>query len=435
MATVVRQRLSERVKVYRRLALAKKKAARKDMSQALRRLAEFAERRARFDGNATYSELLGTHFQGVHSSWDDFDKLLLWYDQVFILLPEHQGPAEPYRRLMFKARTERLRAIKASTDSTPEHSDGLGLTVMRAADFARSLPSQRPLMASGSFEDILACLQRLSREIEDALQVIDRAAIKDDVELRNIPLLLMSAKQCIADMTSVETVELAALIGDAYRGVDTDILPLKRTLQFVESAVSGNLPAKTAEWLLREDYQSRLEMLSAWLSIAADCGSKLSALTQSIAALSGWQQWKSTHDDSWDSLKLVADDALSNPEELPRWNHFLRQQIKSREAGLDRLTGLAESRTIEPEELERGFRFVFYNTLARWIFSEYMDLTHMTGVTQETLQGQFAAADKEAIRLYSERVATLIDRRDVPYGNQGGPVGSRSRSRAERPEW
>src|SRR5271154_146151 len=48
----------------------------------------------------------------------------------------------------------------------------------------------------------------------------------------------------------------------------------------------------------------------------------------------------------------------------------------------------------------------------------------MTGVTQETLQSQFAAADKEAIRLYSERVAALIDRRDVPYGNQGGPVGT-----------
>src|SRR5262249_28597455 len=31
-------------------------------------------------------------------------------------------------------------------------------------------------------------------------------------------------------------------------------------------------------------------------------------------------------------------------------------------------------------------------------------------------------ADKEAIRLYSERVAALIDQRQVPYGNQSGPV-------------
>ena len=46
----------------------------------------------------------------------------------------------------------------------------------------------------------------------------------------------------------------------------------------------------------------------------------------------------------------------------------------------------------------------------------------MTGVTQEQLRRQFAAADKESIRLYSERVAALIDQRPVPYGNQSGPV-------------
>ena len=50
------------------------------------------------------------------------------------------------------------------------------------------------------------------------------------------------------------------------------------------------------------------------------------ALTQNIAALSGWQRWKSIHNGSWDSLKVLADDALANPEELPRWNHFLRQR-------------------------------------------------------------------------------------------------------------
>jgi len=426
-ATIVQQLFGKAyrhaAKVYRRIALAKKKAARRDMSRALRALAGYAERRAQFDSHATYQELLGTQFQGVHSAWDDFEKVLLWYEQIFIALPEHQPQAEPYRRLMFTARVERLRAIKASTDSAPEHPETLRLTVARAADFTRSVPSQRALMASGSFEDVLACLQLLNRELGEALQVIDRAAIRDDVALRNVPSILMSARQCIADMTSVGAgAELPALLGEAYRGVDTDILSIRQTLQFVESIVSGSLPATTAEWLLCEDYRSRFEQLRASLSTAASCGTRLNALTQSIAALSGWQRWKSIHNGSWDSLKAVADDALSNPEELPRWNHFLRQQIKSREAGLDKLTALAESRTLEPDELGRAFRFVFYNTLARWIFAEHMDLTQMTGVTQETLQGQFAAADKEAIRLYSERVAALIDRREVPYGNQGGPV-------------
>jgi len=113
---------------------------------------------------------------------------------------------------------------------------------------------------------------------------------------------------------------------------------------------------------------------------------------------------------------------LTHREELPRWNHFLRVQIEIRESGLNKLNALAESRTLEPRELGPAFHFVFHNTLARHIFSEHAELSRVTGVTQEQLRHQFAAADKEAIRLYSERVASLIDQRQVPYGNPSGPV-------------
>jgi hypothetical protein len=85
---------------------------------------------------------------------------------------------------------------------------------------------------------------------------------------------------------------------------------------------------------------------------------------------------------------------------------------------------MAENRTLEPHELGPAFHFVFYNTLARSVFAENDELSQVTGVTQEQLRRQFAAADKDSIRLYSERVAALIDKRAVPYGNQSGPVRS-----------
>jgi very-short-patch-repair endonuclease len=77
---------------------------------------------------------------------------------------------------------------------------------------------------------------------------------------------------------------------------------------------------------------------------------------------------------------------------------------------------------LEPHALGPAFHFVFYNTLARSVFREHAELSQVTGVTQQQIRHQFAASDKEAIRLYSERVASLIDRRQIPYGNQSGPV-------------
>jgi hypothetical protein len=121
-------------------------------------------------------------------------------------------------------------------------------------------------------------------------------------------------------------------------------------------------------------------------------------------------------------LQALAEQALANQQELPRWNHFVRLRIQSREGGLDKLTVLAEARALEPHELAPSFHFVFYNTLARSVFTEYAELSQVTSVTQELIRLQFAEADKEAIRLYSERVASLVDQRLVPYGNQSGTV-------------
>ena len=97
-------------------------------------------------------------------------------------------------------------------------------------------------------------------------------------------------------------------------------------------------------------------------------------------------------------MQSLAEHALTSREELPQWNHFLRLRIKSREDGFDKLTTLSDTRTLQPQELVPAYHFVFHNTLARSIFADNAELSQVTGVTQELVRQQFAAADKEAIR-------------------------------------
>ena len=84
-------------------------------------------------------------------------------------LPEHQADSEPFRQLVFTARTDRLKAIKAKLVSTEEHRASLDQIVSRVAEFTRSVPSQRSLIVSGSFDDILSRLHKLTRELSDVL--------------------------------------------------------------------------------------------------------------------------------------------------------------------------------------------------------------------------------------------------------------------------
>jgi len=88
---------SAAVKAYRRIVLDGEKAPRADMSRALRALAEYAQKRTQFDNNATHREMLGVHFQGVHSPWDDLQEVLVWYEQILVTLPDHQAHSEPFR--------------------------------------------------------------------------------------------------------------------------------------------------------------------------------------------------------------------------------------------------------------------------------------------------------------------------------------------------
>ena len=143
------------VKTYRRVILAGKKAPRAHMSRALRTVADYAQKRMQFDNHASYREMLGVHFQGMQTPWDDLNGVLVWYERIFVALPEHQAQSEPFRHLVFTARSDRLKAIKASLISTEEHRAALDQIVSRVADFTRSVPSQRSLMVSGSFDEIL----------------------------------------------------------------------------------------------------------------------------------------------------------------------------------------------------------------------------------------------------------------------------------------
>lgn len=411
------------VRVYRSITIGATKPQRHQMSRTLRSVADYIQSRASFENRDTYRQRLGMQFQGVNTQWDSLQQLLVWYEEVFVAFPEHRPEAEPLRRLMFDARTDRLKAIKASLTTAEEHQRVLAAAVSHIAEFARQVPPLCSLIGSGTFKESEESLERCTNELRDVIGILQRIAVRGDVTLRSIPNIVKAAGHCCAAMCANQgSSELSALLGSAYRGVHTDVVPVKHTVQIAEAVASGDLSPKTVHWLLCPDYRMHLEQLREWLQTVLKCGETIRAVTEELTATSGSPLWSSNADCPLSRLQVLAEVALANRDELTRWNHFIRLQTQSHERGLGRLTALADARSLEPHEIVSAFRFVFHNTLARSIFTEHTELSHATGITQELIRDQFAAADKEAIRLYSERVAALIDQRRVPPGNQSGPV-------------
>ena len=395
------------------------------MSQALKDLAAYYEKRSGFDNNEIHRARLGVHFTGMYSSWDELLHLAGWYEQVFISFPEHQPEAEPFRTLLFKARAERLKGIRLKLPTVAEHRSALEQLLLHVSEAERAFPKHDVLTAFGPVAEILTAIKQINNEMKDALQEIDHAAIAADISIQRLPALLDAGVECRrALLETQKATELAPLVGKTYHGIDTDIGPIKTTVQIAESIAAHSLPQKAVEWLLCPEYETRLGQLRSWLATIQTLGHQLARLADNLAQLSGCELWLDNTAGSPTALQALALRALDHQEDLPRWIHFLRLQAQSEETGLKKLTILADERIFEPQHLPAAFTLVFYNTLARSVFSQYPALSKVTGLTQEQIREQFAKEDKEIIRLHRKRAAAQIDRRSVPAGNQSGPVGT-----------
>lgn len=410
-------------RVYRSIATAQKKARRHYMATSLKTIGQYEEDRRNFEGGAAYRETMRSHFKGVDSAWDDLIRITAWCEEVVRTLPDHHAPSVPFRKLLFSAGPERLRSLRSELRNLTNHRDVLGTSSSAIAELGRALPGLSALAQSGSFLDLQSCIEKLAQDLSALVQAAEQVTLRDAVRLCDIDGILTVANECCDNETAIQARnEIPTLLGDSYRGAYTDVTTLRQTVQFVESITASKPPQKMVEWLLCTDYESHLMQLRKWLSTAHDCAGEFQSVANDLANITGASLWTENLGSPWQTIQQVAENSLSARENLSQWTHFLRLKIKSKEDGLQKLTALADTQELSPQELLPAYSFVFYNTLSRSVFAEHDELSQVTGVTQEQIRQQFAGADREAIRLYSQRVAAIIDRRPIPSGNQGGPV-------------
>jgi hypothetical protein len=404
-------------RTFRRLRRVPRKVSRQDMTRDMRALADHHEARTAFDEDEEYRRLLGAHFRGMETKWDEIQPLVCWYEEVFTLLPETDADTSAFRDVLLKSRTERLRAVNAGMAAHQKHRGAVEQVRTAAGAFGSNGATSRPV------RELRQGLTAANAHLEEALAALAMADLKPDVPVGSIDALLKAADSHRASLAYIESQDrVRAFLGGSFQGVDSDMGPVKAAVRFAESVDNGSIPKTATDWLLCDEHVSRLGQLRQWLNHAAGVGDDISRIRADIRALAASDGWHTDERESLETLATKAERALDNPEDLAQWLHFLRARADSTQAGLGKLTGLADGARIEPPHLLPAFQFVFYNTLARSAFAEHPDLFGFSGVTQDQVREQFAKADKQVIRLYRERVAAIVDQKQVPYGNQSGPV-------------
>ena len=408
-------------KTFKKFARDTRKPSRQQMTQDFRSLAEHHQARTEFDSDKQCRELLGGHFKGVETKWDDLQRLVSWYQDVFTLLPEVDENSVAFRDLLLKSRTERLKAVNAGLAAHPKNRvvvEQLRTTISQLPTApGASGPATRPIA------ELQTRLKAANSHLEEGIAALLMADLRPEVTVSSVAGLLKAANSHRAGLAHIESQEqIRNLLGDLYQGIDSDFGRVTAAVRFADSVVNKMIPTATAEWLLSEEYFSRLGQLRQWLSQTVRACDEISQIRADIRTLAASNDWHTDENEPLESVVQKAERALEQREELAQWLHFLRARGESTQAGLGKLTSLADGARIAPLHLLPAFRFIFHNTLARSLFAEHPDLFGFSGVTHEQIREQFAKADKQVIRLYRERVAAIVDRRQAPYGNQSGPV-------------
>ncbi|MGO8816108.1 MAG: DUF4011 domain-containing protein [Terriglobia bacterium] len=408
---------------YAKLATCRNKRHRREIARELRTLGEYLQKRTRFERESLYRSTFGSYFKGAETNWGEIQTIVGWYEQVFAGLPEHERSAEPFRTLLLRGRSDRLKAVRSSLVSQSKEREVLSgvQTVLQAVstNFPLAGSTSQPLSSA------LQNLQTVMVTIETIINGVSAAGYREDAPLSQIPMALSARDRYRLATSRVDAQGVPQkLLGSDFHGLRTELEPIEQADRFAQRIVESGAPPAAVNWILSENQSERLAQLRSWLAQAVSGLEELSKTVEAIRELSQSQTWLANGPaGSLDTCFQICTRSLESRDQLPQWVHFLRVRVQSKEEETSKLTALADARRMEADHLVPAFRFLFYDSLARGIFAERPALSGMAGLTTSETRKQFARLDRETIALYRQRVAAIIDHRYIPSGSQSGPVG------------
>jgi very-short-patch-repair endonuclease len=406
-------------RAFRRVSLHKRRCDRHEMAGNLRDLAEFHDQIHRFRERKEYQEVLGPHFEGIDTPWDQVLRLAGWYRLVQEALPNVQTGAARFRQALLCQRAQELKAVHEMLQKRAGDRTGFEAVIGEMSGQAGIQASQDLSTFAGQARDWLSAVCSI-------LETLAPLRLRKDVPIREIPALLDQFAQLQSKKTAVEQDQsLRALLGECFYGVETDTAPLRLTVRLASSLRQCEIPEPLKRWLFSDEFPTRLSNLDA--SLLKLDGAVQDLEKASTAAIDlgklNVDLWSPREAPLIDLSKRIQH-AVADAPALSAWMNLVRARDAAQQADLQNLIDLVEKGQIQPSQLPGAFGFVFYNSLLRRVLEEHPLLMRFNRLTHEEVRRAFAEADQESIKLYRQHVANLTDRRSVPWGNSTGPVGT-----------
>ena len=401
-------------RAYRLLARSITKVPPQTMMTDFERLADHLEATKQFADDPRLCSICGASFNGIHTDFAALEAVSAFAIRVRQEFPSTNQTRIAVRRVCLEADIDTIDVIIALT-SEPAFED---YVQMRTA----LLNSQDTdfIILVDQLESKLVILKELHSEAH-------ALGIADHVQPFELPQVLDTAEQLRQARTALEANQDARIIlGSHFTGLDTDLEPICRLLDFVRTVEEARLPEGIRQKIYVENYSAALAELKRChqrICAALDRASLARATVEQMAGfdLDRFLDGKAYSEKPLKELTDRINDCLANKDALPAWSDYILALNNAEAGGLGDLLQAFRREGRPFERLVDAFDRAFYRTLVRQIFNEYPALRSLNGLSQQQARERFQELDHELLELESKKLAAQLAQKVVEPGIGTGP--------------
>lgn len=418
------------LRTYRAMRRDSTTVAQDEVLEDLRELLRFADRRKRFEEDLNVIQVGGPFFRGIDTPFNQMVTLVEWREETVVCLRYAGRAGADLAVRLWATATEVLQQLKARRELVEwqQSLKDLHQTIVAALSF---VSPNRTVSASDNLGAVAEQLAAIAAELKSVHAALTRLQVPDALRLTDAENFLRIQGELLALLSHINSsAEIVSVLGEDFRGPETDLGKIIRSLEYYRRVADARLPIQLTEWLLSKPAQARLDFTHESAATIARSSSLVRAkwhVFQDATSIDR-DQWFGIglREDSVQLLQLLhrLQRALDAKTSLPGWLDYLRARQEIISLGLATLVGAAEADVLAPSDLSNAFEFISSRCLVQEALKDHTDLTRFSGLSHEKVRERFARMDTELMVLAREQTASIADQRYVPIGNGYGPVSS-----------
>lgn len=394
-----------------------------ELLSGLVRLIGYLEELEAFNSNEAFREIAGSLFEGIDT---DFEKLLVIVDWVQSV-GRRLGPGE-LSRMLLEGETASLIAASEMVSVGEVFADVQAFS-QNVDEVGRLDPGLTATFLDRNVISLVSEFKSVAEAVSSFLGQCSSFGIADRQPIEKIEQALSLASEVSRDVGLLdESGQLQSVLGDAYKGIYTDVEVIEKAIALANGICSGTLDASIRRYLFSSDAQAKFVKLGD----LAD--QLLKALSDYLASISFLYDKCEIRDVDWisgglEEQEIALHEARFNEltkdtGQLDRWLRYIRQRQNLVSDGLSMIVEGFEAGLFTCEECMHALRGVLYDCMARSVLKKTPELRKFDMVTHENLIRRYRDIDERLQDLTAQEMQAALDSKSIPAGNGTGRVAT-----------